>query len=683
MTARVYKTGKLFPVLALLFSFFLFFPAGLKGQDAVLEDIYSWNDELDDDAFLLENEGGLTITGTVETSQQMAVIGREEIEKHNAADLAELLQGALNLGFTRYGGYGNVANINLRGFDSKRVAVLVDGVPVNSATDGKIDIEQFDLHSVERIEVIYGGSDTKYNVSGALGGVINIITVKKQKEGLRLDASVSNTSTFPGEYRDRNGQTQSPHWEDLFGAQNYSLNAAYGGKSFSISAGTFANRAANHFNFTDSYNYTRRKDNNEVWDTGLNASLVWEFSNFSKLIYSPDFYYGDKNVPLSGFSRTAGNQRDISTRHNLMLDMPRAFNDDLAAEASLVYSFNDRLYTSPAGAESRHDQNSVMAINRWNWYPGQRLTLRSGFDYRYINLVSSEMGNHSRHDGGVYVTAEFKPSSSFTVIPSVKAVLTSGGEGRITPVPKLGFLFNIGDSQESIGSFTIKNNYFRSYKFPDFEELYWSGGEGYGNPDLKPEDGWGADLGVAWRFRKLLKLESTFFTQWIRDSIHWYSGYAGIWRPENVGEAMYLGLDTRINLEIPVSLGPIKKLNPSFSYQYLKSYLLSFGYDFSSDKRIPYQPAHTIGASLDIPWETGSLLVSAHYESLRYENRENTSRLMPHFLLNAAINKKIGKNFTVFAAFRNLLNESYESFYNYPMPGISLTLGLRTQIEVK
>jgi vitamin B12 transporter len=658
--------GKNLPALLLLFLFTLF-PSGVNGQT-----ISSEYDPLEDE-YLFFEDGGITIVAAPETSQQMAVVDKEKIEKHNAADLAVLLQETINLGLTRYGGYGNETNINLRGFDSKRVALLVDGVPVNSVMNGKIDIEQIDLQSVERIEVIYGGSDSKYNVSGALGGVINIITVKKQKPGLRLGGSVSNMSAIPGEYMDRGDKKQSPRWEDLLDTQNYSLQAAYGGQGFSLTANAFANRAENHFIFKDDVNWLRRKDNNEIWDTGAEFSTVWDFPSLTKLITSSNIYYGDKNIPSSGFSSNVGKQRETSTRHNLMLDIPRAFHDDLAAEASLVYSFADRVYTAPSGRDSRHDQNSIMAINRWNWYPGRRLTLRSGIDYRFIYLDSTEIGSRSRHDGGVYLTAEFKPQDSFLIIPSIKSVFTSGGQGGITPVPKLGFLWNVNES------LTIKNNYFRSFKFPDFEELYWSGGGSYGNPDLKPEDGWGIDLGAIWRFKELFKLESVFFTQWTKDSIHWYS----VRRPENVGEAIFFGLDNKLNFEIPVSLGPIKKLIPSFSYQYLLSYLLCYGYDFSSDKRIPYMPMHTIGGSLDIPWKTGSLLISAHYESLRYADIWNITVLKPHTMLNATFNQKIGKNFTIFAALRNILNESYESFDEYPMPGITLTLGMKMQLEIK
>ncbi|MCL2410929.1 MAG: TonB-dependent receptor [Treponema sp.] len=638
------------------------------------------DDLFDDDFFFFDTEG-IVVVGTMQTTQQIAIIDREHIERRSAPDIAALLQETLHLNIDRYGPHGNQANISLRGNSSKRVAVLVDGIPVNSAMDGRFDIHQIDLNSVERIEVIYGGSDSRFNVSGAIGGVINIITVRRQEPGWRFSLSMSNTSVMPGEYN-LNGQTQDPHWQDLFGTQNFTVSAAYGGEAFSFSANAFANRAANNFLFTDFTDNIRRKDNNEVLDAGLNTSMIWNLIDLTKLIASASFYYADKNIPTSGSSSLFGEQVDFVSRQSIMLETPRAFRDDLAAEAVLAWRFSRTDYTSPAGTFSRHDQYTLNAINRWNWYSSKRFTFRSSIDYRFTLINSTEIGSRDRHDGGISLTVEYKPLQQFMVIPSVRMVFATGGAGGITAVPKLGFMWNPADS------LTLRNNYFRNFKFPEFEELYWNSGagsamRGIGNPNLFPEDGWGADLGVEWRINNHANIESVFFTQWLRNSIHWFSGAAGTLRPENVGEAAFFGLHNKFNFQIPVSLGFLNRIALSVSYQYLRSYLLSFGYNFASNQRIPYTPEHTIGGSLNFVWETGSLLISGHYESVRFHNRENTIRLPPHFLLNASVSQNIRESFVVFGSLRNILNTSYESFFDFPMPGITLTLGVRLNLEVK
>ncbi|MDR2403450.1 MAG: TonB-dependent receptor [Spirochaetaceae bacterium] len=632
----------------------------------------------DEELLLMEDAGGLTVVGTPETTQEKKTVTKEEIDRIQAPDLAALLQETLNLGVTRYGAYGNKTDINLRGFDTERIAVLINGVPANAPLGGEFEMSQVDLNAVERIEVIYGGSDSKYNVSGALGGIINIITVKKQKPGLRLGGSISNTAAVPGIYVKRDGSTAPPQWQDLADSQKAALSAGYGGETYSLTANIFANRAANHFLYTDYMKKVRRKENNEVWDTGGSASLVLDTRDYSKIILSADGYYGDKNIPTSGYAETRGKQRDFSTRQGVMLDMPRAFRDDLAAEASLNHTWETLGYEPPAGASSLHDTHSITAINRWSWYILPRLALKAGGDYRFIAMDSTEINRRDQYDGGLYLTGEWKPLEKLLIIPSVKAVFNSNGSSPAVPVPKLGFAWF------ALEGLTVRNNYFRSFKYPDFEDLYWPDqGNTVGNPNLKPEDGWGTDLGAAWRYG-LLSLDGTFFTQYTDDSIHWAPGAGGVWRPSNVGAAVYFGLDGKVSVDIPLSWGPFKKIVPSFSYQYMLSYLLSYGYDFASEKRIPYMPAHTAGFSLDLPWgsrRAGSLLISGHFESKRYTNTANAGKLDPHFLLNVNVNQKLNPALTFFGEIRNLLDFRYESFADYPMPGITMTVGIRMNFE--
>ncbi|MDR0539888.1 MAG: TonB-dependent receptor, partial [Spirochaetaceae bacterium] len=115
------------------------------------------------------------------------------------------------------------------------------------------------------------------------------------------------------------------------------------------------------------------------------------------------------------------------------------------------------------------------------------------------------------------------------------------------------------------------------------------------------------------------------------------------------------------------------------SYQFLLTYLLSYGYKWKDAKRIPYQPMHTAGASVDVSWGSGSVMFQAHYESLRYYTVTNTIELAPYLLLNLNISQNVSEHIRLFAIFRNLLNRSYESYNRYPMPGLNITLGARWQ----
>ena len=629
------------------------------------------------DYLFTENEG-ITITGSKSTTQQMEIISRETLEKTQAKDIPSLLEETSGLGVTRYGPYGNQADINIRGFNTKRTAVLIDGIPVNSAASGDFDFYSIDLSSVERIEVIHGGSDTKYNVSGALGGVINIITVKKQKSGMQFGGSLSNTSYILGKYNMQYGGTGDPKWQDLIDAQNLNLFAAYGAEKHSFRFNISGNRAGNHFLYQDEYGYARRKEGNEILDAGLSASYIYEFPGYSKLITTGAAYFADKNIPVSGFTSEFAQQKDIAFRENIMLEMPRAFHDNFSMEISLGHNWKKLTYDQ-GNAASVHNEHSLSFINRWHWFTNEILTLRFGGDYNFISLDSTNAGLHYGSRGGLYITSEFLLLKNYFLIASIKGI-TDGGE--IVPVPKLGLSWKINES------ITLKNNYYRSFKFPDFNDLYWKQDGYMGNPNLKNEDGWGADLSADVSLKDFLLINTTAYFEWTENSIHWNNS-SGSWRPENYGKGAFWGWDNKILYTFPGTIGLFEKPVIGFSWLLQLSWLLSGELAFKDNKRIPYMPVNTFTASLELPWKTtgkklpGSFIISGRFETARYADTANITELDPYFILNITYNQKVNELITVFGKINNVTNTHYVSFADYPMPGITLTLGARINMEIK
>lgn len=70
-------------------------------------------------------------------------------------------------------------NIQMQGFDSKHVLILVDSLPLISPTGSSVDLDQISASDIAQIEIVKGAASVMYG-SSALGGVINIIT-KKQR----------------------------------------------------------------------------------------------------------------------------------------------------------------------------------------------------------------------------------------------------------------------------------------------------------------------------------------------------------------------------------------------------------------------------------------------------------------------------------------------------------------------
>lgn len=131
-----------------------------------------------------------------ETLASMEVITSEEIERSAATDLADLLRFHSGLEIGRNGGPGQAASLFIRGTESDQNLIMVDGVPINSGSVGSAAIQHIDPQNIERIEIYKGPRATLWG-SGAIGGVINIITrqgpIGQPAWGGSLEAGQDNT----------------------------------------------------------------------------------------------------------------------------------------------------------------------------------------------------------------------------------------------------------------------------------------------------------------------------------------------------------------------------------------------------------------------------------------------------------------------------------------------------------
>src|SRR3989442_13552307 len=82
-----------------------------------------------------------------------------------------------------YGGLGELAHPSIRGSSPAQVLVLLDGIPLNSVGLGQTDLSTISVDAVDRIEILRGPFAAIYG-SGALGGVISIVTTKAGRSQL-------------------------------------------------------------------------------------------------------------------------------------------------------------------------------------------------------------------------------------------------------------------------------------------------------------------------------------------------------------------------------------------------------------------------------------------------------------------------------------------------------------------
>lgn len=107
------------------------------------------------------------------------VVTKDDIVRNGYLTVADALASLPGVELERYGGFGSLTNVSIRGSSSAEVLVLLDGMPVAGAQIDSLDLGQIPTNGIDRIEVVEGGGSTLYG-SGSMGGVINIITSAPQ-----------------------------------------------------------------------------------------------------------------------------------------------------------------------------------------------------------------------------------------------------------------------------------------------------------------------------------------------------------------------------------------------------------------------------------------------------------------------------------------------------------------------
>ncbi|MCB1668144.1 MAG: TonB-dependent receptor [Porticoccaceae bacterium] len=125
-----------------------------------------------------------------------SLITSEEIRWKAAESLAEVLRDVPGLTITDAGQAG-MKRIRIRGEDSYRVAVLIDGQEITDHRGEGVPLT-LDPSMVEKVEVIKGAGSVLYGPK-AMGGVVNFITRKGGERPFQVTASTGWDSATEGE----------------------------------------------------------------------------------------------------------------------------------------------------------------------------------------------------------------------------------------------------------------------------------------------------------------------------------------------------------------------------------------------------------------------------------------------------------------------------------------------------
>ncbi len=606
-----------------------------------------------------------------EVPNRVVVVPSSPEERSRTADLGQLLLGRSSFDVRNQGNPGSVQSISLRGASTAQVLVMVDGRPVNSVTLGMANLTEVSLDQIERVEVIEGPYSHLWG-SGAVGGVVNVIT-RRPPDRFSASASAAygsaNSQLYSASVGDTVGDRKfgyllmgGSHLSDGF-RPNSDLEAYNGAGKFTLRAGDvdlslFSNVYQQEIGVPGAQpdparvlagqvplgnfevtNLTERNRNLLV-----NNTLVAETSPAEGLTLRGRFFQDLRE--LSDFGR----------KEFFFLDPGGAG----------VSPFKDRFDTLIFGGSleaglERGVSRATLGVD-WHYDAAEvtkRRTLDSGQD------ISLPGFDKERTSFGFFARERYQVSQPLALFVGgrIDYDTTFGTEFN----PDAGLLLTIGRT-------ALRGSVARVYRAPSFNELFWQdpAWSTFGNPDLKPETGWGSEVGVRREIipGRLAADLSLFYWQ-IDHKITWRTDPATFAsRPENLDEQVTKGAT------LSVAARPTEALELQAAYTYLAANQQRTGLDWVTfteqvvRQRADLIPRHQVTWLAAYAWQTGTrAYVRGLYMSERRSSGKPGEPLEPVVLLWAGASQRLRQGVEVFFEAENLLDEDYSLAAGFPADG--------------
>ncbi|MDE3235824.1 MAG: TonB-dependent receptor [Bacteroidota bacterium] len=581
------------------------------------------------------------------TGKVITVINKEQIEKAGSKSLPQLLNELAGITINgAYGNAGSVQTIYMRGASAGRTLVLMDGIPVNdpSQINNDFDLNLFSINDVERIEVCKGAQSTLYG-SDAIGGVVNIITAKKDitkafngkatvsmgnkntsRNNIQLYGKVGKltyTTRFSQLKTDGFSAAYDSTGKNNFDADGYKGNVTNTSLQYqatpALSIKTFVQYSNYRADidagpFTDKRNYFL---NNTAFFTG--TGFTYKKSALSitgNYQYSKSTRHYDDNYSTGGSTYTTIDYRGFTNFYELYASYKISKNFTALVGNDFRYASMDGAYNSSAWGSSPNKDSSLYQ------YSAYASIIAASTNGKWHADLGGRINNHSRYGN----------NSTYTFNPS----------------------YNINTHWRLMGSIST------GFKAPSIYQLY----DTYsGNINLKPEESVNYEVGIQQSHNKI-NSRLVFFYRNIDNGIDY-----------NYITYKYFNYVNQIvrGIELEVTAKPLSHLNITANYTYLAGQETSQNRKTNQDT-VTYnyllrRPKHNVNIQAGYQFSNALYVsVSGKYVSSRYDiggYQAADVSLAAYTLLSAYAEYKLNTSVKFFVDAQNITNKKFFDVYGY------------------
>jgi outer membrane cobalamin receptor len=397
-----------------------------------------------------------SLSGTV------SVITSSEIEATQPVALDQLLKTVPGMDVQGAGEYGDKVTLNMRGlqgrYGAQRTLILIDGRPANDEYLGDFDFRFVPIEAVEHIEISKGPASALYG-GLAFGGVINVVTKDPRKE------KENTVKGSLGSYNSRRSEAV-----------------------VSTGAETLGALLTGHLFATDGY-LKNSDGSNRDWEGGqFFAKIVNRLGEESLLTFSTGAGYGTGDEEEFKFHQ-------VSDFQYLLFETPSSKDSRSKLQLRLYRNSTFREYGRPVG-DARYQQYTAGAQTQWTYNLSEVNTLTCGLEAKSQAANVGELAGRVKEEiteSACYVQEEIG-AGIFKFALGARVDTNEEFGTEICP--------RAGVTCEPVKKTVLRLAGGKAFRPPAISDLfmppttYW-GMIFEGNPDLKPEKLYSAEVGLS------------------------------------------------------------------------------------------------------------------------------------------------------------------------------------------
>ena len=624
-------------------------------------------------------------------SASIIVITEEEIQKTGASTLDKILEKVPSIN-AQYGRFphpsaSSKASISLRGMGANGTLILVDGKRLSGETESPYEMTRITASMIERIEIVKGSMSTLYG-SDAIGGVINIITKKVDKNVSTLDLKYGSNGDGDAINKNVNftnrGSVDKLRYKintSIDDTTPYKVNKSYTQQAINPSSGADLNGNSLD-NISGNYDVTYK---DEATVKTIGTRLEYDFSdNFTAGLDLSYFtedregqYLGNASATSGGLiTNTPVNSEDKNRRIDISSDFKYLINDDLSMNTKVYRSYyKKRNYTDPltfdGATNTKFSANVTIDTleSDLTYILNDSNIITTGLEYRKetrdsgaINpdASSSEFITKVVNYKSLFIQDEIEISDTLNAIIGTRYDNISNADNKIT--------LQAGLVKEIAEDTSIRANYAQGYRTPDIAELYvvsmyYKGAKRYGSEvintiktesyDLKPEQSQTFELSLSNKYENLSSV-FTIFNNKVKDKIDLVSyndssSSTKYYTSENIDQVDIKGAEVSFDYDLN------KDIDLGLNATYLKTE------DESTGKELTYTP--DISASFSVNYKITNDLntnLMLRYIGEQYSNSTNTEQTNNYTLVDLGAQYQINKNIEYYLGVDNIFNKEVD-----------------------